>query len=542
GDGSVRDLDLHDVVSVCRRLDGIPLAIELAVVRMRTMSLGEILRKLDDRFDLLTGGSRSAMARQQTLRAAVDWSYDLLNRSEATTLCLLSIFAGGFSGDDAELVGADAVGGPVRFREVLHSLVDKSLVAVDTGAPVTRYRLNDSIRLYAAERLAEQGESVRGAALDAHGRLFLALAEEAAPHLVGGAQQVWLDRLDQEKDNLRLALQYLLAAPGRQVHALRMCVALRRFWFARGYWTEAGELLATALELPGAHAERELRAAVLCAAGQMAGRRSDHVGARALFEEGLELGRELGLDGIEAECLCGIGWAAYSLGDLGTARSVIDHAVEKARTCGNAQVLGMVLERRASINYEDHDACRADYVEALEHLRGAGDLLNIGVVENNMADLELIAARPDRARPHVEAALAISDMLHDESIMYNFLNLGHVEFMSADVDRARTLYVDAFRSARRIGDHFMVANSVLGLALCRTASPDAVAAAELHGVADALMEKSGGTHEVVERALRAQDHATLRATLGDDAFDLAYSSGRSRADRSGAEAALILSP
>jgi predicted ATPase/class 3 adenylate cyclase len=525
------------VIDLCRRLDGIPLAIELAVVRLRSMALGEILTRLDDRFLLLTGGSRTALARQQTLRATVDWSYDLLNRREALVLSLLSVFAGGFTVEDAERICMDGSIESVEFLHVLASLSDKSLVHADIG-DVTRYRLNETIRQYAGERLAEQGESVRGAARDTHARVFLELAETAAPHLIGAEQKSWLERLEVERDNVRLAMSYLLGAASRHEQVLRFCNALRRFWFARGYWAEGSELFDAALHLPGSHAERELRAIALCGAGQMASRRSDHATARRHYEEGLELGRILKDDMVMSECLCGLAWTAFSLGERAAAIPIIDESLVHARLTGNEQFLGLVLERRASINYEDREACRADYNEALEHLRNAQDLLSIGVVENNLADLELNQGNHQRARIHLEAAMAISDTLHDESIMYNYLNLGHVALAEGDFDTARGDYLDSLRASRRAGDQFMIANSILCLALCLTAEGDAVGAAELHGISDALMHRLGSVLDVMELHLRDEDHLRLRQVLGDDEFERHHTRGMVHPEIDGAERAL----
>jgi predicted ATPase/class 3 adenylate cyclase len=313
------------VADLCRRLDGIPLAIELASMRLRMLSLGEVHRRLDDRFRLLTGGDRSALPRQQTLRATVDWSYDLLTDREAMVLCQLSVFAGGFTIDAAEAIFSGDGVERVEVLDVVGSLSDKSLVHPDSN-DASRFRLHETIRQYAGERLVERGALARHAARQAHADVFLDLAERSAPHLIGSEQKQWLTRLEIEQDNLRSAMGYFLSVPARHEQALRLGIALRRLWLARGHWAEGRELLAAALELPGAHAPRRLRALALCAAGQMCARRSEHHDAEVHYEEALQIARALADDALIGESLAGLAWAALSLGHQDEARPLADEA------------------------------------------------------------------------------------------------------------------------------------------------------------------------------------------------------------------------
>ena len=512
------------VVDLCRRLDGIPLAIELASVRLHALSLPEVHRRLDDRFRLLSGGNRSALPRQQTLRATVDWSYDLLTEREASMLCHLSVFAGGFTIEAAEAIFSGNAFERVDVVGDLSSLSDKSLVHADGNEP-QRYRLHETIRQYAGERLVERGALARHAARDAHATVFLDLAEEAAPHLIGRDQKVWLARLEIERDNLRLAMGYFLSVPARHEQALRMGIALRRLWVARGHWAEGTEMLRAALELPGAHAPRALRAAALCAAGQMSARRSEHLDAQGHYTEALQIGRALNDDSMIAECLAGLAWAALSLGHQEEAKPLADEAVEHARSSGDLGQLGLVLERRASVNYDDLDVAKADYAEALTYLRRVEDLYSIGIVENNIGDLELLLGHPEAARAHIESAIVISHELEDTSVIYCYLNLACANLLSGDLDEALDSYLDALRGARRAGDQFIVANAILGFALCRSAEGDDAEAAELHGVTDGLLSQIGAVLEVGEAKLRGEDQDRLRARMGTANFDAAYGAG-----------------
>ena len=235
------------VVEVCRRVDGLPLAIELAAARLRTMTLPQLAARLDDRFRLLTGGSRTAMARQRTLRAVVDWSWDLLDDRERALLRRLAVFAGGVTVDAAEAVGA---GGPVPSSEVfdlLCALVDKSLLQLgESDGP--RYRMLETIREYGLERLEEAGELP--AARTAHGRYFAGLAIDAAPHLRGSEQLTWLKRLHADHDNLLAALRYL-GESGDAALVVKMVVSLLWFWVLAGSRQEVLEWIGFARQVPG---------------------------------------------------------------------------------------------------------------------------------------------------------------------------------------------------------------------------------------------------------------------------------------------------
>jgi predicted ATPase len=227
------------VVSVCRRLDGMPLAIELAAARLRSMSLSELSDRLDQRFRLLTGGSRTALERQQTLRAAVGWSYSLLTGAEQKLLARLSVFAEGFGLDAAEAVCGLAGIDVLEVAGLLGSLVDKSLVVAEPARGTLRYRLLETIRLFAAERLVEAGDDEAAAAAAAHCAHFLAVAEEAAPHLTGPDQGRWLARLDADQANLRRAAQHAAGDPDGTALVLRLGAALHRYWLARSRQQEA---------------------------------------------------------------------------------------------------------------------------------------------------------------------------------------------------------------------------------------------------------------------------------------------------------------
>jgi len=251
------------VAQLCARLDGLPLALELAAARVRVLPVAELAARLEDRFRLLTGGSRAAPARQQTLRATLDWSYDLLSEPERALFRRLAVFAAGWTMAAAEAVGADADGqgiAPGEVLDLLTGLLDKSLVTADEQPDGTaRYRLLETVRQYAQERLAAGGEAE--VVQRRHAAFFLGLAEAAAPELLGGRQTAWLDRLEREHDNLRAALEWLTER-GAVEAGLRLGNAVGPFWLTRGYLQEPRERLERLLALPGAEGT-SLRARVL---------------------------------------------------------------------------------------------------------------------------------------------------------------------------------------------------------------------------------------------------------------------------------------
>src|SRR6266545_5801751 len=291
------------IADICRRLDGIPLAIELASARTKIFPPEEIAARLDDRFRLLTGGSRTALERHQTLFALIEWSHNLLSEAERVLLRRLSVFAGGWSFEAARIVCGESLGDNVL--DLLTHLVDKSLVAVEAEAEEARYRLPETIRQYARDKLFESGEAEQ--ARDRHLDFFLRFAEAAEPKLRGSEQLVWLNRLETEHDNLRTALAWSLES-GKSDSALQLAGALGYFWVLRGYFSEAQKWLEEALALSEreqskkvaagkyvpTHIEKARRAKALYAAGTPDFATMNLKKARKTVEESLRLWRELG--------------------------------------------------------------------------------------------------------------------------------------------------------------------------------------------------------------------------------------------------------
>src|SRR5512139_2627425 len=250
------DENIASIVKICRHLDGIPLAIELAAAKIRVLGVEQIDERLGDRYRFLTGGSRTSLERHQTLRAAIDWSYNLLSPEEQSLFLRLSIFSGGWSLEAAEAVcGGD---GQQDVLDLLEQLINKSLILAEEARGEVRYQMLETIRQYASEKLVQQKEDQ--IQHDRHLKYFLHLAEEAAPHLFCDEQLEWLDRLDLDRENLRGALDWSMKL-GSSAPALRLCTALWRFWLIRCYWREGAGWLDRALALPADPDDPEERAA-----------------------------------------------------------------------------------------------------------------------------------------------------------------------------------------------------------------------------------------------------------------------------------------
>jgi predicted ATPase len=329
-------------VSVCRQLDGMPLAIELAAARLRSMSLPDLHGRLGQRFRLLTGGSRTALPRQQTLRATVEWSYSLLNGAEQLLLARLSVFAEGFGLDAAEAVCGFARIEPIDVAGLLGSLVDKSLVVAEPAGETLRYRLLETIRQFAAENLAQTGPGQAAATAAAHCAHYLSVAERAARHLTGPDQGRWLALLDADQANLRRAAAHAAGDPDRTAQVLRFGAALRRYWMTRSRYAEPFALLVPVLQRPEARADPGLFAAALISA-EMVARFADVTVARQLGEQAIVLACRLHDDRLLIESLDALSSAYYHAGQPDRGLPFAEEAVERGRELGDDVLRGPSL-------------------------------------------------------------------------------------------------------------------------------------------------------------------------------------------------------
>jgi predicted ATPase/DNA-binding CsgD family transcriptional regulator len=514
---------------VCRRLDGIPLAVELAAARLRVMPTVELEARLDRRFSLLTGGSRAAPPRQQTLRAMVDWSWELLPGAERAVLARLSVFAGEFGLAAAEAVAA---GPDVPAAEILGhlgALVDKSLVQFgDTGTGPGRYRLLETVRQYAAGQLDAHGPAAVNHARTAHRDYYLALAEAAAPRLVAHDQAAWLDRLDAELGNLRAAIAFSLTQPDPEP-GLRLGASLRVYWRARGHAAEGAGALRTLLDAPAAQEATLPRARALTAAAGLLQQMGSYAIAEDYSQEGLAIARAVGDDYLLGELLYVRAWVMLRQGQQDAALPLIEQGLGLARRLGDPHLTGFLLTARANATYAAGDPAGAarNAAEALRLFRQAGDRQHMGTMLGNLGNYELSAGDLDAARGHLTESLDIFRALnHRDGIAYQTVNLGLAEYLSGSPDTAEALFAESLDLARRMGMKALTAYPLIGLALAGHAGAGPGWSARLHGAADQAFADLGRTVEPLEARLAGLDRQRLRAAMGDEAFEAEYAAGR----------------
>jgi predicted ATPase/DNA-binding SARP family transcriptional activator len=507
------------VVAVCARLDGIPLALELAAARLRTVT--DIERRLNDRFDLLTVGSRGAPARQQTLRSLIDWSYDLMEGSERCALRRLAVFAGGF-----DMAGAEAVAafdGPLSVFDVVGSLVDKSLLQADTTGVTARYRMLETVREYAAAKLSSaEYQDARAA----HARHFVELAEAAAPHFSGSGQTEWRRRLEPDDDNLRLAFGTLLGAPEPQ-EALRFGAAVSKFWNSRGLYGDEMDLLEAALDHTGAADPTPTRGAVLTAVGYLLFRRGAAARAQLRLDEALRIGRAIGSASLCADALRTMAWVADRRGDHAASVALAAEAVTEALSSQESHLIGRAYDvRAAATQHDDPDGARSDYAEALKYCGTAGDGLGEASTLNNLAILELEQGNHQTARAYFSEALAICSGVRDVALVpFLQYGVGLAAILDDDHEASEPAFVAALHGARRTGQRSLVAYALLGIGVTRAYTGREVDAANLLGASSALFGELGEQPEPIESTLRDRALASVRSHLGDE-VDRAVSAGQ----------------
>jgi predicted ATPase/class 3 adenylate cyclase len=512
------------VASICRRLDGMPLAIELAAARLRSLSLAGLAGRLDQRFRLLTGGSRTALPRQQTLRATVEWSHSLLSSPEQVLLRRLSVFAESFDLDAAEAVCGLGDVEAFDVAGLLGSLVDKSLVVAEPAGAALRYRLLETIRQFAAEQLAEAGEEA-AAVQAAHGRHFLALAETAAPHLTGREQGVWLARLDADEDNLRRAAEHAARDPDGTGQVLRFGVALRHYWLARARQNEAAGLLQPVLERPEARADPGLFAAALVTAA-WAARDAGLPAAGQLTDSAVEVARRLGDDRALIEAL-GLLCCYYSFaGQPERGFPLGQEAVERARRLDDDFLLGFSLLLWL-LTSDLMDPARAGqlFTEAVAATERSGDQIRNYRLHNNAGDRALRTGDTAAARAHLDQAAQAMQAIGQKNDHHVPVNWGWVLREENDTDGARSMFGTALRISRRTGERDGLACATLGLACLAADRGDWQRAAALHGAAQAFTDQFAEPWQVLEARYRRDSLHKVRTALGEEQFARAYAEG-----------------
>ena len=467
------------VAEICRSLDGLPLALELAAARTNVLAPADLLVRLENRLDVLTAGPRDLPARQQTLRATVDWSHELLDERARALFAALAVFSGGCTLEAATTVCDGDLDG-------VSALLDQSLLRRDDGGGELRFRMLETVREYARERLAALPAAAR--VRRRHAEHFLALAEQAEPHLTGPEAPAWLDRLELEHDNLRAALTWAGAAPERHELELRLATALQYFWRVRGHLSEGRRWLEAAVER-GHDAPAGVRGKALGATAIFVDRYGEHGRARRLYDEALVLFREAGDDGR----------VARTLSDLG----------------------GL------SILEEDYARAIELYDETIPLFRESGDVRALSVTLSNLA--AVLGLQGDHRRAHQVGldALAISREHGDRDQMAISLhNLGRYALARSAWEESGAFFAESLELGGELGYRELLANCLLGCGELAVAQDDPASACRLLGAGAALFAELGvppgpeeqeGEHRAVER---------LREQLGPDELELRLQEGR----------------
>jgi predicted ATPase/DNA-binding winged helix-turn-helix (wHTH) protein len=515
------------LASVCYRLDGIPLAIELAAPRVRSMSLEEVKRRLDQSFGLLTGGPRTALPRQRTLRSTIDWSYDLLSDAEQALLCRLAVFSGGWTLEAAEQVCIGERVDSIEVLDLLTSLADKNLVVADEQDGPTRYRLLETVRHYGLERLREHDEEAhwRGR----HLAYFLVLAE-ADPQQQGSDRTDWLDRLEIEHDNVRSALAWSSAAVADAAGGLRLAGAISWFWLVRGYWAEGRTWFSAVLAATPRAQDGAARATALRGAGRLATSQGDYSAAKALRQEGLAIWKELGnREGI-AQSVASLGTIAQMQGDYPAAEALFKEALAIRRELGDR--LGIVL----SLISLGHSACeqgayptaRVLLEESLAISRELGAWLSFAETLYHLGTVAYFEGDYSAAQTRLEESLAVRrERGFQQGIAAALGALGLVAHDKGDYPKARTLLNEALAIYWELGARQGLSETLEASAAVAFALTGPERAARIWGCAERLRDQIGAPMAPSARSWYNRHVTGARAALGDDvAFELAWQQGR----------------
>lgn len=447
------------VAAICYRLDGIPLALELAAARVQALTVDEISTRLRDRFRLLTSASGTALPHHRTLRAAIDWSHDPLTELERALLRRLSVFTGGFTLAAAERVCASGAIKPDDVLELLSGLVMRSLVLLERPGLQGRYRLLETVREYALEKLVAAGEE--GILRNRHLAWYIGFAERAEPELRGSEQHLWLDRLDADLDNFRAAFGWSLLTKD-PADALRLAAALLEFWVIRADWSEGRRWVEEALRLPG-EVDDSLRMKALRAAGELSDVLSDYPRAMAHFEASLAVARKLGDRRGIAAALLGLAHEAQRVGTFAATRPLVQESVALLRELGDEPSLARSLGGLAWL--EAHYAvARSLWEENLAIRRRLGNRESVGWSAINVGLAAQGAGDYAAARAAYEESLALGRELDYKRMVARALTqLGEVARLEGNLTEARSLFEQTIRMWRENRHRSGLVDSLRGL-------------------------------------------------------------------------------
>ena len=537
---SLSPKDALAMAEICRMLEGIPLAIELAAARVSTLSVEQISERLGGSLQLLTRGGRTALPRHRTLKAALGWSYDLLSESEHKLFRKLSVFAGGWTLEASEAVGS---GDGVEEREVLDllsGLVEKSLVVTQRGHDGgMRYRLLEPIRQYALEKLEESGE-VEDTKY-AYAQYFLAVAEEAEPELLGPRETEWYNRLEEEHDNIRAALSWLLEGADPEL-GLNLAGAIWWFWQRHGHLSEGLRWLDEGMAR-GGRASAITRAKALGGIGWLAYGHADLDRVKESATEGLRLSTEAKLGSHHrALFLELLGIASWQEGDYERATKLAEESINLSREANDLGVLAnslIELGTASVLRVGGQEQARAYYEEALAISRELGSASILRSCVSCLGLSHLIQGDPERALPFCEESAALCREAGDMTLLPIVVNdLGWVALLGGDLDRAEALHKESLALSKELGGSLGTPNFLEGLACDAGAKGEVERAARLFGAAQVLREAWGVPLEPALRPLEEPYLVGARSQLDESAWTEAWEEGRAMSMEAAFEYAL----
>jgi non-specific serine/threonine protein kinase len=534
------------VAQICHRLDGLPLAIELAAARVRHLSAADILERLVHRLQLLRGGARDVPSRQQTLRATIEWSYDLLTEGEKQLFRRMAVFQGGRSLKALEEICNGEGLQQVDVLEGVAALVDKNLLhpqedRAAESARQARFVMLETIHEYAREKLQESGEA--GEIQRQHARYFVQLVEEAEPKLRGPAQVVWFDRLKEEQDNIRAVFEWCRGeasgAEGVQI-GLRLVGALTWYWYTRGPFSEGRARAMAVLSRPEAKERTTLRTRALRTAAGMAWIQGDFELVRSLVEEGLVLARELGDRQMEGVFLYNLGHIALeeAEGDLAAARSLYEQSLAIQRELGNRPNIAGALNSLALVDRAEGDlaAARPRIEEALAIAREVGAPAEIAYSLQRLGELALREGNYPVSRSLLEQALTIRRAMGEQQKLPETLDgVGYAALREGDYATAAECFRESLTAGTGLGTRRYAWVPVAGLAVLAGAprtgagagEPGLRQAAKLFGAYEGLRETAGVKIDPMLRVELDRDIAAIRAQLDEETWRQAWEEGRS---------------
>lgn len=528
-----------DIVEICRRLDGNPLAIELAAARAGAMSPSAILERLEQRFRLLTSGRRGGPARHRTLEAAITWSFELLPERQQVLLRRLAVFAGEITPEAAEEVcGGDGLSDDVFY--LLAGLVERSLVVAEVAGSHARYRLLESIGEFARDRLAESGEAEQ--VRDRFLCWCTCLVERAEPELASPAQQEWLTRLESGHDNIVAAIEHCLSA-GQAGRALRIAGALAPFWRLRGYLRKGADLLEKCLEAAGSDAAADVKVKAALGSGGLAAMLGDFATAQARGEDGLRGAEEVGDHAAAARALTLLGSVAMYQGQSTTAADLLEQALARARKAGDGRCLTDALARCGQVHMlqVNHQAALPLFAECYEVARDLGDRQaeTFALVGQGWAAMDCgdHATGESRIRQALALARALGDRFRTgEALVF----LGELSRCRGDLDEAHTLFGECQQLALSIRAPLLDARAQGGLGRVELSRQHYTAAREHFDRGTAVARTVGLPYVLTRMLLGASacahatgDRAAAEALLAD-----ALEHARAHHDSQGAATAL----